>query len=99
MGGKKIYFAGVTECVAEMRAQRGVDVAFVPMNLPLERMAPAAAAECTNLFAPKAVYVYHYDQSWASNGRPMANVAATLDAFRSALKSGIEFRSAEWYPR
>jgi L-ascorbate metabolism protein UlaG (beta-lactamase superfamily) len=99
MGGKKIYFAGVTECVAEMRAQRGVDVAFVPMNLPLERMAPTAAAECTNLFAPKAVYVYHYDQSWASTGRPMANVAATLDAFRGALKSGIEFRPAEWYPR
>ncbi len=99
MGGQKIYFAGVTECVAEMRAQRRVDVAFVPMNLPLERMTPAAAAECTNLFAPKAVYVYHYDQTWASSGRPMANVAATLDAFRALLKSGIEFRSAEWYPR
>jgi L-ascorbate metabolism protein UlaG (beta-lactamase superfamily) len=99
MGGKKIYFAGVTECVAEMRAQRGVDVAFVPMNLPLERMAPAAAAECTNLFAPKVVYVYHYDQTWASSGRPMANVAATLDAFRGALTRGIEFRAAEWYPR
>src|SRR5436190_13719106 len=98
IGGKKIYFAGVTECVAEMRAQRGVDVAFVPMNLPLERMAPAAAAECTNLFAPKVVYVYHYDQTWASSGRPMANVAASLDAFRGALKSGIEFRAAEWYP-
>ena len=99
IGGKKIYFAGVTECVAEMRAQRGVDVAFVPMNLPLERMAPAAAAECTNLFAPKAVYVYHYDQTWASSGRPMANVAATLQAFRGALAKGIEFRDAEWYPR
>jgi len=99
IGGKKIYFAGVTECVAEMRAQRGVDVAFVPMNLPLERMAPAAAAECTNLFAPKAVYVYHYDQTWASSGRPMANVAATLEAFRGALAKGIEFRDAEWYPR
>ena len=99
MGGKKIYFAGVTECVAEMRAQRGIDVAFVPMNLPLERMAPAAAAACTNLFAPKAVYVYHYDQSWASSGKPTATVAATLQAFRGALAKGIEFRDAEWYPR
>src|SRR5262245_17945326 len=40
LGGTRIYFAGVTECVPEMRAQRGVDVAFVPMNLPLERMTP-----------------------------------------------------------
>lgn len=99
IGGKRIYFAGVTECVPEMRAQRGVDVAFVPMNLPLERMTPAAAAECTNLFAPKAVYVYHYDQSWASTGKPMPNLAATIEAFRAALTSGIEFRQAEWYPR
>ena len=99
IGGKKIYFAGVTECVPEMRAQRGVDVAFVPMNLPLGRMTPAAAAECTNLFAPKAVYVYHYDQSWASTGRPTPDVAATLGAFRAALRSGVEFRAAEWYPR
>src|SRR5262249_37203783 len=99
MGGQRMYFAGVTECVAEMRAQRGVDVAFVPMNLPLERMTPAAAAECTNVFARKAVYVYHYDQSWAPTGKPMPNVEATLDAFRGALKRGIEFRPAEWYPR
>jgi L-ascorbate metabolism protein UlaG (beta-lactamase superfamily) len=99
IGGKRIYVAGVTECVPEMRAQRGVDVAFVPMNLPLERMAPAAAAECTNLFAPKAVYVYHYDQSWASTGKPMPNLAATVDAFRAALAKGIEFRDGGWYPR
>jgi L-ascorbate metabolism protein UlaG (beta-lactamase superfamily) len=99
IGGRRMYFAGVTECVPEMRAQRGVDVAFVPMNLPLERMTPAAAAACTNLFAPKAVYVYHYDQSWASTGKPMPNLAATVDAFRAALAPGIEFREGGWYPR
>src|SRR5438045_2130542 len=41
LGGKRIYFAGVTECVPEVRALRDIDVAFVPMNLPLERMTPA----------------------------------------------------------
>jgi len=99
LGGKRIYFAGVTECVPEIRALRDIDVAFVPMNLPLERMTPAAAAECVNAFKPKTVYLYHYDQSWAgTSGTPLANRAETIDAFRSALASGIEFRDAKWYP-
>ena len=98
LGGKRIYFAGVTECVPEVRALRDIDVAFVPMNLPLERMTPAAAAECVNAFKPKVVYLYHYDQSWAGNGTPLANRADTIDAFRKALVSGIEFRDARWYP-
>jgi quercetin dioxygenase-like cupin family protein len=52
LGGKRIYFAGVTECVPEVRALRNIDIAFVPMNLPLDRMMPAAAAECVNAFKP-----------------------------------------------
>jgi len=98
LGGKRIYFAGVTECVPEVRALGDIDVAFVPMNLPLERMTPPAAAECVNAFKPKAVYLYHYDQSWAGSGTPMPNRAETIDAFRKALAPGIEFRDAAWYP-
>ena len=99
IGGRRIYFAGVTECVPEVRALRGIDIAFVPMNLPLERMTPAAAAECVNAFKPKAVYLYHYDQSWAGNGTPLANRAETIDAFRRELAREIEFRDAMWYPK
>lgn len=99
LAGKRIYFAGVTECVPEMRTQRDIDVAFVPMNLPLERMTPSAAADCVNAFKPKTVYLYHYDQSWVSSGKALANRAATLDAFRKALAEGIEFRDADWYPK
>ena len=98
LAGKRIYFAGVTECVPEMRALRDIDVAFVPMNLPLERMTPSAAADCVNAFKPKVVYLYHYDQSWVSSGTAMSNRVATLDAFRKALAEGIEFRDAQWYP-
>jgi len=47
---------------------------------------------------PKVVYLYHYDQSWVSSGKALANRAATLDAFRKALAAGIEFRDANWYP-
>jgi L-ascorbate metabolism protein UlaG (beta-lactamase superfamily) len=100
VGGQRLYFAGVTECVPEMRAMKNIDVAFVPMNLPLDRMTPAAAAECVNAFRPKAVYLYHYDQSYASsNGRNRtANLAATVQAFRAALDPSIAFKDGEWYP-
>ena len=101
-GGQRIYVAGVTECVPEVRALRDIDVAFVPMNIPLERMLPDAAAECVKAFKPKVVYVYHYDQTYASSGgkNAMPNVAATVQAFRDALKgSGVEVRDGDWYPR
>jgi L-ascorbate metabolism protein UlaG (beta-lactamase superfamily) len=42
LGGKRIYIAGDTEGVPEMRALKNIDVAFIPMNLPYT-MTPAAA--------------------------------------------------------
>jgi L-ascorbate metabolism protein UlaG (beta-lactamase superfamily) len=98
VGGRRIYVAGVTECVAEVRALRDIDVAFLPMNIPLERMTPAAAAECTNALQPKAVYIYHYDQSFAAGRGPSPDNEKSLAAFRAALAKGIEFRQAAWYP-
>ena len=109
LGGKRLYFAGVTECVAEVRALKNIDVAFMPMNIPLGRMTPAAAAECVKAIAPKIVYVYHYDQQRAAQlANPRAtsqapaggvNVAESVEAFRQALKgTSSEFRDARWYP-
>ena len=91
--------AGVTECVPEVRALTTIDVAFIPMNIPLGRMLPSAAAECVKAINPKVVYVYHYDQNYAA-GRPSdPGVAASVAAFRDALKgTGIEFRDGDWYP-
>ena len=110
-GGKRIYIAGVTECVPEIRALRDIDVAFIPMNLPLDRMRPAAAAECVSAIKPRVVYVYHYDQSYAARltnpasgasgtGGAGPNIAASLQAFRDALKGQpIEVRDGDWYPK
>ena len=99
LGGKRIYFAGVTECVPEVRALRNIDIAFVPMNLPLDRMMPAAAAECVNAFKPKAVYLYHYDQNYAAGKTDAAAIAASVRSFRDAIRgAGIEFRDGPWYP-
>jgi L-ascorbate metabolism protein UlaG (beta-lactamase superfamily) len=110
VGGKRIFLAGVTECVPEVRALKNVDVAFMPLNIPLQRMTPSAAAECVKAIAPKIVYVYHYDQQLAARMvNPRANaegpaggltIAQSLQAFRDALKgSGIEVRDGDWYPR
>jgi L-ascorbate metabolism protein UlaG (beta-lactamase superfamily)/quercetin dioxygenase-like cupin family protein len=99
LGGKRIYFAGVTECVPEVRALRNIDIAFVPMNLPLDRMMPAAAAECVNAFKPKAVYLYHYDQNYAAGKTDAAAIAASVQSFRDAIRGGAtEFRDGAWYP-
>ena len=109
LGGKRIYVAGVTECVAEVRALKNIDVAFVPLNVPLQRMTPAAAAECVKAFAPKIVYPYHYDQVLAARmANPRATsegpaggltIAQSLQAFKDALRgSPIEVRDGRWYP-
>lgn len=109
LGGKRLYFAGVTECVPEVRGLKNIDVAFMPMNIPLERMTPAAAAACTKAIAPRVVYVYHYDQVLAARmANPNAKaegpaggltIAQSLQAFKDALRgSGIEVRDGDWYP-
>ncbi len=109
LGGLRFFFAGVTECVDEVRALGGIDVAFMPMNIPVGRMNPEAAAECTRLLNPDVVYPYHYNQGYA---RRAANpefedsglvngmtIAETLDAFEGELAdSGIEVRRGEFYP-
>jgi len=109
LGGRRLYFAGVTECVPEVKALKGIDVAFMPMNIPVERMMPAAAAECTKAINPKVVYLYHYDQDYSARavdpkaalrGLPGGiTVAQSLQQFRDALRgTSIEFRDGAWYP-
>jgi L-ascorbate metabolism protein UlaG (beta-lactamase superfamily) len=108
IGGRRIYLAGVTECVPELLALKDIDVAFMPMNIPPRRMAPTTAAECVKALKPKVVYVYHYDQGAAArltNSKPSADwlpsgmtVAESLQAFKDALRNEpIEVRLPDWY--
>ncbi len=85
LGGKRVYISGDTECVPEIKALKGIDVAFICMNLPFT-MPPEEAAECVKAFRPKIVYPYHYRNS-------------DLNIFVNALKdeSGIEVRVRSWY--
>ena len=90
MGGKKIYIAGDTEDTAEMRALKGIDVAFLPMNLPYT-MTVQKAAEAIRQFKPKIVYPYHYR---SSDGKK-----ADLEELKQLVghDSGVEIRVREWY--
>jgi len=58
-GDKRVYVAGDTENIPEMKTLRGIDVAFLPMNLPYT-MTPEMVADAAKLFRPKILYPYHY---------------------------------------
>jgi L-ascorbate metabolism protein UlaG (beta-lactamase superfamily) len=59
LGGLRIYVAGDTEDTPEMRKLEGIDVAFLPMNLPYT-MTPEMVADAARAFKPKVLYPYHY---------------------------------------
>jgi len=83
-GGKSFYFAGDTEGTAEMRALKGIDVAFIPMNLPYT-MSVDEAAEAVSAFKPKVAIPYHYQ------GQDIQRFAHALEG------TGIEVRLLNWY--
>jgi L-ascorbate metabolism protein UlaG (beta-lactamase superfamily) len=58
-GDKRVYVAGDTENTPEMKALKGIDVAFLPMNLPYT-MTPEMVADAAVAFKPKVLYPYHY---------------------------------------
>ncbi len=60
--GLRVYIAGDTEGVPEMRALTDIDIAFVPFNLPYT-MDETQAADAVADFGPKVVYPYHYRDS------------------------------------
>ena len=84
LGGKRLYFAGDTECTPEMKALHNIDVAFIPMNLPFT-MPPAEAVACAKAFMPTVAIPYHYQ-------------GQNPQEFQAALKgSGVEVRLLKWY--
>jgi len=56
---KKVYIAGDTENIPEMKELTGIDVAFLPMNLPYT-MTPEMVADAATAFRPKVLYPYHF---------------------------------------
>lgn len=59
---KKVYVAGDTENIPEMKNLRNIDIAFLPMNLPYT-MTPEMVAEAARWFKPRVLYPYHYSET------------------------------------
>lgn len=84
--GRRVYIAGDTEDIPEMRALTGIDIAFVPMNLPFTMDIDQAASAVAE-FKPKVVYPYHYKGS-------------DPEAFASQVEAaggGTEVVQGPWY--
>jgi len=61
-GKTRVYVAGDTENIPEMKKLKKIDVAFLPMNLPYT-MTPEMVADAAKAFNPKILYPYHYGQT------------------------------------
>ena len=90
-GGERVYIAGDTEDIPEMRALEGIDRAFVPMNLPYT-MPVDAAADAVVTFRPTIVHPYHYRGT-----EGLSDVGAFAKTVGDA-GVGVEVVQLEWYP-
>lgn len=79
-GDQQVYIAADTENTPEMKALTGIDIAFLPMNLPYT-MTPEMVADAAKAFRPRILYPYHYGST---------DVNKLLDLLRD--ESGIEVR-------
>ena len=91
LGGKNVYLSGDTEDIAEMRALKGIDVAFVCMNLPYT-MDVKQAAQAVLAFKPGMVYPYHY------RGQDGLGDVAGFKKAVNAANPRIDVRLRNWYP-
>ena len=57
-GDKRVYVAGDTENIPEMKSLKNIEIAFLPMNLPYT-MTPEMVADAAKIFRPRVLYPYH----------------------------------------
>jgi len=70
LGDKRVYVAGDTENIPEMKAIGRIDIAFLPMNLPYT-MTPAMVADAARMMKPKILYPYHTTDTDTSKLAPL----------------------------
>ena len=89
--GTRVYVAGDSAGIPEMRALRDIDIALIPMNLPYT-MGVEEAADAVLAFKPRQVYPYHYR---GPDG------LADVGRFKELVNAGdpnIDVVLANWYP-
>ncbi|GIW67630.1 MAG: metal-dependent hydrolase [Candidatus Parcubacteria bacterium] len=86
----RVYIAGDTEDIPEMKNLKNIDLAFVPMNLPYT-MDVEQAVSVVLEFQPKKIYPYHYR---GENG------FSDVNKFKELVEKenkNIEVILAKWY--
>lgn len=61
-GDKRVYVAGDTENIPEIKTLKNIDIAFLPMNLPYT-MTPEMVADAAKAIKQKVLYPYHYGET------------------------------------
>ncbi|MEJ2635745.1 MAG: MBL fold metallo-hydrolase, partial [Calditrichia bacterium] len=84
-GDKRVYIAGDTENIPEMKNLRNIDVAFLPMNLPYT-MTPEMVADAAKMIHPKILYPYHYGNT---------DVSKLLDLMKNQKNIEIRIRKLQ----
>ena len=59
VGDTRIYIAGDTENIPEMKQIKNIDIAFLPVNQPYT-MIPEQAIQSAKIIQPHILYPYHY---------------------------------------
>jgi len=89
--GQRLYIAGDTEDIPEMRELENIEIALIPMNMPYT-MTVEDAANGVLAFAPDKVIPFHFR---GQNG------FADVEKFKKLVNEGnkdIEVELLEWYP-
>ena len=60
--GLRIYIAGDTEDIEELKKIKNIDIAFLPCNQPYT-MTPEQLARAAKTIKPKVLFPYHYGQT------------------------------------
>lgn len=82
LGGTRIYIAGDTEDIPELKDLKDIDIAFLPVNQPYTMTVPQAI-HAAKMFSPKILYPYHFGDT-------------KVEEIKEKLKgSGIEVRIRE----
>ena len=90
--GFRVYVAGDTAGIPEMRALKDIDIALVPMNLPYT-MGVDEAADAVLDFKPKKVYPYHY------RGQDGLSDVNKFKELVNTKNPNIEVILMNWYPQ
>jgi len=81
-GNLRVYIAGDTENIPEMKNLGAIDIAFLPMNLPYT-MTPEQTADAARMVHPKIFYPYHYGNT---------DVSKLLDLLKNEKEIEIRVR-------